>query len=333
MGDLTQQPLDEITSSLNVLEGWDVQPHHWARLRTDKLFAERIAGAFANGGRDWFDAYNKRPLPYDHNLTFFDGHDWEHFFQVTLTPAQWEVANNFPWPDIEFVRDRDRSEPIGLVKPSGKWVGGRYFAFLGIDRFYKFDERHPEYWENGWQPQGELTLASLPGLVSGSYPGRHNGWQRPGCDWYSRSIGGNPRGWLQYEHELARSSPKLRWYLLLLYPEHDHHVDVGGRFPDWDRRRRLYERPTAVEYNLGLLLYFQKYGGWPYSGWRRQPGEYYLRLVADHAASDKVVGVTAGCQIEREGGHPCECLVVNPIVRGSGDLRKLPIARMRKLPE
>ncbi len=322
MGDLTKLSLDDVTSSLNVLETLGVEPHHWARLRSDALFARRMAGAFRCGGRDLRDS--RQGLPYDGRLSFFGPEDWEYFFGVALTPTQWEVARHFPWPDIEY----DKDEP-SRVKANDKWVGGQYFAFLGVDDFYEFDERWLNPRDDGWLLQHHVTLDGLNKLLRPQYPGRYDQWQRPKLSWPRVSMSGvNRLDWLGDEPELRNSAPKLRWYLLLIHPFGGNFV--AGRFHDRDRRRHLYERPSAVELNLGLLLYYQKYGNWPRKNSHHEPGKGLLWETGDKPNRNKAKGVLAGCRLLDEYGNRDERLVVEPIERGN--TQAPPIARMRKLP-
>lgn len=258
MGNLTKLSLDEIVATLQVLESvGDVGKTQFDRLRSDKMFASRIAYELMRGGGDWRDR-DRKLLPPNYTLMpVFGGEEWEHFFRVELTPEQWEVANHFPWPD-------------SVITEGGPGVDSEvrstHFAFLGLEGVNERDDYRepPERYGRFDLP---IDVEHLDYLVE-----RLAYWNKPRHQFPSYSIGGNRLDW--YEEELFRCRPaRTRWYLIPIQPATRNMA-----------RRVAYEPMSAVEYLLGHILHYQKYGRW-LSTWRAECPETMKAITDDVAVT------------------------------------------------
>ena len=129
VGDLSCK---EQTSGLQALEDQGMQVAHFLRLKTDKIYAKKVAEYMMSGGKE---------LPLDYKMVkailhrnFLGLEEWQRHFGVKPTKRMLEAAANFPW-SAEVL-----NSPCPFTNSDKVLVRDTHIAFLGLDID---DERRP----------------------------------------------------------------------------------------------------------------------------------------------------------------------------------------------
>lgn len=117
MVDSKRMDYGEASATLDLAREAGVTAELWDRFRSDASYRQRLVELMRTGAC----APSRRgPLP-----VHFGPLEWETFFKVRLTPAQWAAAENFPWP----MNLGDQPCPVWR----GSTIGQTHFAFFGIE--------------------------------------------------------------------------------------------------------------------------------------------------------------------------------------------------------
>jgi len=115
----------------------------FGRIRTDKVFANRIADFMLHGWRLEASIYHERARSIM-GKNFFGVEDWLTLYGVKFSNRQLREVADFPWDENIL------NAPCPFVK--GKSVKETHFAFLGTDSIkgkpltvHRWQELHPKY--------------------------------------------------------------------------------------------------------------------------------------------------------------------------------------------
>jgi hypothetical protein len=224
--------MQEITATLAAAEEAGIEDHLWARFRADAAYRRRIAEAMRTGAGSKPVFIDEAHLSYQAlDMQLFGPLDWRSFFNVLVSPQQWQTAAGFPW----------RGE-IGTLprEPCPFWPGKdlmeTHFAFFAPEEV------------NLLETDALRTTLALTTM------GICDTLRTEVAHWSSR-----PKMVMNEDIDEFRLSGINRtgWYLMPLLPVPPIKETRAGGF---------YNRMTVAEYLLGLILYYQKYSEWPTIG-------------------------------------------------------------------
>ncbi len=127
MGNLVKEtPYSEMNATIEVFDRLGVTREHFARLRTDVSYAERISSYMLCGGIDGSVHQKLARALMDHQ-NFFGIEEWSTFHGISFTKKQLREVAEFPWGE----------DVLNAPCPwnTGKLIRETHTAFLGLSKF------------------------------------------------------------------------------------------------------------------------------------------------------------------------------------------------------